>query len=126
MQPTTSITIYSPDSSNNIYERHLLLKKKGFPLWIPEPNRTLPMPYRRDGVSIGDVGIITTSGAFSFLFNICLPHDDPINPSVLPDGFVPISIQPRDIREYSEFKRNTYLASAAIKTTKTHDDPPFR
>lgn len=118
--------IYSPDNSDKIYERHLELKRRGFPLWIPEPNRTLPMPYRRKGVNIGDVGIITSSGGFSFLFNICLPSDDPINPRTLPDGFAPIHppIEPIDIREYTVFNSESYLASKAIEKIQT--DPEFR
>ncbi|KAF9479611.1 hypothetical protein BDN70DRAFT_806738 [Pholiota conissans] len=116
----TTTIIYSPDNSNKIYERHLGLKQRGFPLWIPEPNRRLPMEYRRKGVHVGDVGIITPSGAFSFLFNVCLPPNHPINPSTLPEGFTPI--QSLVIREYSEFKPESYLASTAIE--KTNNDPP--
>lgn len=82
------------------------------------------MSYRRKGINIGDVGIITPSGGFSFLFNICLSHDNPINPETLPEGFAPIPIVPTDIREYFEFKPETYLASTSIE--KTHNDPPFR
>ncbi|KAF9479607.1 hypothetical protein BDN70DRAFT_834144 [Pholiota conissans] len=122
----TTTIIYSPDNSNKIYERHLGLKQRGFPLWIPEPNRRLPMEYRRKGVHVGDVGIITPSGAFSFLFNVCLPPNHPINPTTLPEGFTPIyfSNESLDIREYSEFKPESYLASTAIE--KTNNDPPFR
>ena len=117
--------LYSPDNNNKIYERHLSLKKRGFPLWIPEPNRRLPMAYRRRGIYIGDVGIITPSGGFSFLFNICCPPGDPINPSTLPDDFSPIRppLEPIDIREFSEFKSGSYLASATIE--RVDNDPPF-
>ncbi|KAF8181539.1 hypothetical protein BJ912DRAFT_979793 [Pholiota molesta] len=110
---------------NKIYERHLGLKQRGFPLWIPEPNRSQPLPYRCKGVHVGDVGIITPSGAFSFLFNICLPRDDPINPRTLPDGFAPIypPIESTDIRVYQEFNPESYLASKAIE--KIRDDPQF-
>jgi hypothetical protein len=83
------------------------------------------MSYRRKGINIGDVGIITPTGGFSFLFNICLPHDHPINPRTLPEGFAPIypPIEPMDFRQYSEFKPESYLASTAIE--KVHNDPPF-
>ncbi|EDR00406.1 uncharacterized protein LACBIDRAFT_295784 [Laccaria bicolor S238N-H82] len=57
------------ESSNSIYERHMYLKQHGFPLWIPQPNTTLPRSYQRQGVSIGDVGIFTSDGGFDFLFN---------------------------------------------------------
>ncbi|KAF9479612.1 hypothetical protein BDN70DRAFT_834151 [Pholiota conissans] len=117
--PSISTTTYSPESGNKIYERHLGLKRRGFPLWIPEPNRRLPLPYRRIGVNIGDVGIFTPSGVFSFLFNICLPAEHPINPSTLPEGFAPISIDSMDICESFGLKPESYLASKTIE--KIHD-----
>ena len=96
----------SSQKSNDIYERHLTLKERGFPLWVPDPNQVLHLNYRRTGVRIGDVGIITDSGAFSFLFNICLPHNDPVNPRKLPDHFSPISppIEDTDINKFGVFK----------------------
>ena len=103
--------------SNDIYERHLILKGRGFPLWIPGPNRALHLDYRRTGVRIGDVGIITPSGGFSFLFNICLPHDHPVNPPDLPEHFAPISpkIAATDIESFEVFTSGSHLASASIK-----------
>lgn len=84
------------------------------------------MPYRRKGISIGDVGIITPSGSFSFLFNICLPHDHPINPRILPEDFAPIHppVESMDIRELLEFKPESYLASTSIE--KVHNETSFR
>lgn len=116
---------YTPDNSNKIYERHLALKQRGFPLWIPEPNRRLPMSYRRTGICIGDVGIITPSGGFSFLFNICRPLGDLVNPSTLPEDFYPIypPLEPIDVREFSEFKPDSYLASGTIE--RVGNNPPF-
>ncbi|KAF9476418.1 hypothetical protein BDN70DRAFT_776591, partial [Pholiota conissans] len=104
-----------------IYEQQLLLKKRGFPLWIPEPNKRLPMVYQRTGVAIGDVGTYTASGGFSFLFSICLPRDHPYQPDDLPEDFVPIDppLASRDLREFSEFKVGTYLASETIKAVKS-------
>ena len=109
-------TIFT-QKSNDIYERHLILKGRGVPLWIPDPNQLLHRDYRRTGVRIGDVGIINPSGAFSFLFNICLPHDDPVNPRILPEHFAPISppIEDTDIERVEEFVNDCHLASASIK-----------
>ncbi|KAF9475877.1 hypothetical protein BDN70DRAFT_205166 [Pholiota conissans] len=118
-----SARIYAPQISNKIYEQHLEPKGRGFPLWIPEPNKRLPLPYRCAGVNVGDVGIITPSGAFSFLFNICLPSEHPINPDELPEGFVPILMKPTDISEFSVFKPKSHLASAFIDKV---DDPQSR
>ncbi|KAF9479462.1 hypothetical protein BDN70DRAFT_993428 [Pholiota conissans] len=113
-----NITIYGGrKNSNQIYEQHLELKARGFPLWIPEPSMSLPLPYRRDGVSIGDVGTITPTGGFSFLFNICLPSGHPKNPRELPEGFSPVSlpIEGFDVNKFPEFKAGNFLASASIE-----------
>ncbi|KAF4617806.1 hypothetical protein D9613_006181 [Agrocybe pediades] len=113
--------------SNEIYERHLLLKGRGFPLWIPEPNRNLPMPYQRQGISIGDVGIVSYTGSFSFLFNICLPADHPINPEDLPEGFAPIDppINPIDVRTFIELKSGSFLGSNSIVKSSEPDENPL-
>jgi len=102
--------------SNVLYEEHLMWKGRGYPLWIPSSNMNLPIPYRAKGVCIGDVGIITAYGGFDFLFNICLPSNDPINPEILPDGFVPISppLLRTDVREFREFTAGSYLASSSV------------
>ncbi|KAF8802564.1 hypothetical protein BYT27DRAFT_7112072, partial [Phlegmacium glaucopus] len=109
---------------NDIYERHLTPKGRGFPLWIPEPNQVLHMGYRRTGIRIGDVGIITHDGGFAFLFNICLPHNDPVNPQMLPENFAPISppISPFDIEKFVVFKKGSHLASASIERSQTSVD----
>jgi hypothetical protein len=102
-------------------------KGRGFPLWIPEPNRVLPIDYRRTGIRIGDVGIITHSGGFSFLFNICLPHDHPVNPRVLPEHFAPISppIEAIDFNEFHFFQNGSHLASGALLRKETSDDNSY-
>ncbi|KAF9001524.1 hypothetical protein BDQ17DRAFT_1244342, partial [Cyathus striatus] len=71
-----------------IYAEKMFPLNYGFPLWFPQPNRYLPLEYRRKGISVGDVGIITHNGSFDFLFNISLPAEHPINPNDLPDDFV--------------------------------------
>jgi len=102
------------------------LKGRGFPLWIPEPNKRLPRIYRRKGINIGDVGIITPSGAFSFLFNICVPSDNPINPDpyLLPEGFAPIfpPLRALDVGEFDEFNPGSYLASSSIEKSQSESD----
>ena len=111
----------SSQKPKDIYERHLTLKERGFPLWIPDPDQNLHLDCRRTGVRIGDVGIITDSGAFFFLFNICLPHNDPVNPRMLPEHFAPISppIEVRDIGKFRAFKKGSHLASASVKISQS-------
>ena len=90
---------------------------RGSPLWIPGPSKTLPMEYRLRGVSIGDVGIIYRSGEFSFLFNVFLPADHPINCGAVPVSFSPLSIpaDPRNIDENDAFSPNECVASASME-----------
>ena len=81
----------------------------------------LPIRYRAQGVRVGDVGIFTENGGFDFLFNICVPTDDPINPKKLPENFVPISppVDPTDIRKFAEFSPGSYLASSSVAESRT-------
>ncbi|KDR74002.1 hypothetical protein GALMADRAFT_597560 [Galerina marginata CBS 339.88] len=75
--------------------------------------------YQRHGTAIGDVGIITASGAFDFLFNICLPCDHPFNPPELPENFTPLVISLLDVQNYSEFVGESYLSSASVMKSRT-------
>ncbi|KAF8959470.1 hypothetical protein BDZ97DRAFT_1705049 [Flammula alnicola] len=105
-------------NSFDIYYRHLFAKERGTPLWIPSPNNSLPITYRRKGISIGDVGIITKNGAFDFLFNVCLPHDDEINRNRVPADFSPLNpplLPENDIQIYEDLGEGAYLSSESIK-----------
>ena len=90
-------------------------KKHGFPLWIPQPNMTLPRSYQRQGVSIGDVGIFTSDGGFDFLFNVCLRAGDSSNPDELPEGFFPFELKPTDICKFHAHCLHSHLASPSVK-----------
>jgi len=107
---------------NQIYVEHLLGEGRGYPLWVPQANANLSKEYRRRGVSIGDVGFFTPSGEFDFLFNICLPVDDPVNPGPdsLPDGFEPLTPAlnwQKQVREYTDDLH--YLASSSVSAQRT-------
>ena len=65
-------------SDNSTYVKNLLMRRHGYPLWIPEPNY-LSFEHHSDGVQIGDVGIITNDGCFDFLFNVFLAADHPVH-----------------------------------------------
>ena len=105
----------SEQSSNTIYERQMLSKKRGFPLWIPQPNLLAPFMHKEEGVTIGDLGRVTAYGAFDVLFNICRAAGHPDNPDELPDGFTPLSLNANDIHGFQEYTSGSYIASASVK-----------
>ena len=96
------------------------MKGRGSPLWLPAVNRSLPIEYRRGGIGIGDVGIITASGSFDFLFNILLPATHPIHDGRVPEMFSPLNppLNIGDIDEQEEFAEDSYLASASVEKTQ--------
>ena len=116
----------TPDDILKIYINNMKLKLRGSALWIPEPDQNLPMAYRRRGVGIGDVGIFTDSGGFYFLFNICLPPDNEINPSILPKGFYQLTppLEGCDISKNLEYKTGSFLETGGI--VKGRDHSSFR
>ena len=93
----------------------MLLKKRGFPLWIPQPNTLAPLMHQRKGVIIGDLGRVTTYGAFDVLFNVCKAAGHPNNPDELPDGFEPLALKANDIHRVKEYTSGSYIASASVK-----------
>ncbi|KAF4617390.1 hypothetical protein D9613_006177 [Agrocybe pediades] len=115
--------------SNNIsgiYQQHMASVRAGTALWIPEGHSNLEDPYQDQGVSIGDVGTVTRSGSFSFLFNICLPADHPVNRNLVPEGFKPIypAVDPCDIREIHEFMPMDYISTDCIRKLANDSDDP--
>lgn len=120
MKGTTAIK-----KSCDIYYQHIGIQRRGSPLWIPEPSENLPIEYRRQGIAIGDVGIITEFGSFDFLFNICLPRDHPINPSDLPIDFDSLTLSPADVHLYTEFTRGSYLSSSSVKKAQHSGDSSY-
>jgi len=108
--------------SSEIYHRNLVTKRRGSPLWIPEPPYNLPIPYQRRGVSIGDVGVLSASGSFDFFFNICYSREDPINSGGVPEGFEPLHppLDNLNIRRVQEYDSGSYVASESIETSRRH------
>ena len=100
--PTLAVTNRQtyPESASDAYARILLMKRIGFPLWMPEPPN-YPSGYSIKGVGIGDVGIITFDGRFRFFFNVCLPSSHPINRKA-PPSLVPFVLDPDEDIEKTE------------------------
>ncbi|KAJ7180866.1 hypothetical protein C8R46DRAFT_1211168 [Mycena filopes] len=88
-------------SAANSYCRQMWGRGRGCPMYVPGPQKNLPVEYRRTGIAIGDVGRITPEGGFDFFFNIYRPaRNDPVNVRV-PEDFVPLSpYDPIDVTVY--------------------------
>ncbi|KAJ7712536.1 hypothetical protein B0H16DRAFT_1899903, partial [Mycena metata] len=97
------------------YCNHLLRQGRGFPLYVPGPQRNLPEEYKKHGVMIGDVGRITPEGVFDFFFNIYLDADHPVHANFVPEDFRPLQRYiPRDIVQL-DFDPGNYVASAFVQ-----------
>jgi hypothetical protein len=90
--------------------------KHGYPLYRPEPKRSLGMEYRKRGVRIGDVGRVTPDGAFDFMFNIDSSEASLVNPPTLPRNFE--TILPIEISSEPYFLPGHHLLSDHVKQTK--------
>ncbi|KAF9526475.1 hypothetical protein CPB83DRAFT_896137 [Crepidotus variabilis] len=118
---THELTSSSTPASNILYQKSMLPKGRGYPLWFPQAGLNLPSEYRANGFSIGDVGYFTSDGGFEYLFNILLPTDHPFNGSAseVPEGFVPVGpINSRDIREHWDFEPGAYIGSPSVETSQ--------
>jgi len=84
-----------------------------------------PDEYRRNGVSIGDVGILYRTGDFAFLFNIFLPADHEINMGRVPDGFIPLdkSKIEKTIKKSVVYDRGSCVASSSLRQTDSSSVP---
>ncbi|KAF8414979.1 hypothetical protein L210DRAFT_2779864, partial [Boletus edulis BED1] len=76
------------DFPSNVYACNLL-SHRGYPLWTPEPNIELPDSYQREGLKIGDVGVVVPDdGSFDVFFNMTLPREHPLHaPDGVPSNF---------------------------------------
>ncbi|KAJ7138461.1 hypothetical protein C8R43DRAFT_842309, partial [Mycena crocata] len=101
---------------SQFYSRLLLSKGAGYPLWLPEPYDDLPTEYKETGVRIGDVGVITSDGAFDFVFNVCVPRDDPINSVGVPEDFELVTLGQGDVRRAPRhYSPGSDVSSAKLK-----------
>jgi len=99
----------------DIYYHQLLVKRRGSPMWIPGPDMNLPTEYRKEGINIGDVGILYRAEGFSFLFNIFHPADHPINIGRVPVGFEPFDLANlhHEVKKQVVFGPKSYIASGS-------------
>ncbi|KAF9032774.1 hypothetical protein BJ165DRAFT_767792 [Panaeolus papilionaceus] len=111
---------------NHVYERQLLEKQRGFPLWMPECNLSWRVEKQKQGICVGDVGLITKNGSFTYLFNITVPVGHPVQPSSMPEGYEPIQTHAEgDISTCMYFKPRSCLTSLSVKSKEVDAEPPI-
>lgn len=111
---------------NHVYERQLLEKQRGFPLWMPECNLSWRVEKQKQGIRVGDVGLITKNGSFTYLFNITVPVGHPVQPSSMPEGYEPIQTHAEgDISMCMYFKPRSCLTSLSVKSKEVDAEPPI-
>jgi hypothetical protein len=75
------------------------------------------MAYRKKGIRVGDVGVITPNGGFDFLFNACRQPEGPdgaINPVALPEGFELLNA---NINVNDKYNPRTHLLSDHVQAS---------
>ena len=113
---------YSPQ---DVYARHLV-SRRGYPLWTPELNMSLPDVYIREGLRIGDVGVVVPEdGSFDVLFNICLPPTHSLHRETgVPDNFTPILLSGRDIAKFPEAESvGRIISTSSMVRVRDRDAP---
>ncbi|KAJ7211414.1 hypothetical protein GGX14DRAFT_450181, partial [Mycena pura] len=107
------------ESESEVYRNQLLRQKRGFPLYVPKPQRNLPAEYQRRGLSIGDVGRVTPEGSFDFFFNIYLPADHPIHANYVPEDFFPLLRYDSRDASLQDYEPGNYVSSHSVRSCDT-------
>ena len=94
--------------------------QRGYPLYDPEPDPSLPLATRGKGVRIGDVGLVTQDGSFHVLFNVCDQYKD-TNPPTLPENFE--SIEYVEMSKRVHFPPETSIISHGVHQKKISSVP---
>ncbi|KAJ7759336.1 hypothetical protein DFH07DRAFT_443774 [Mycena maculata] len=103
-------SLHLPDdvySESGSYSSQLLRRGRGFPLYVPQPQR-----HHRGGVAIGDVGRINSEGIFDFFFNIFLCAD--CNANRVPEDFCPLT---RYYDDSTDVTHHKYTAKEPVVTS---------
>jgi hypothetical protein len=108
------------ESPQETYVKLLLPHRQGYPLWVPEPDENLPKAYQARGVSIGDLGYISDSGGFIYLFNICEAADHEVNAGRTPEDFRRLHFDPiNGVVYHSQMhKPNTDISSVHMRKSR--------
>ncbi|KAF8134884.1 hypothetical protein EV363DRAFT_1160035 [Boletus edulis] len=113
------------DFPSNVYACNLL-SHRGYPLWTPEPNIELPDSYQREGLKIGDVGVVVPDdGSFDVFFNMTLPREHPLHaPDGVPSNFSQVELRREDYRIVPDAEcPGRVISSSSVDCTISCVDP---
>ncbi|CAA7271134.1 unnamed protein product [Cyclocybe aegerita] len=115
----------SDAAAAGLYSRALLGLGIGYPIWEPPADLDVPETQRMRGVSIGDVGIVSSNGNFAYGFNIFHSSEDPINLGCTPPNFVPLELpEPSQLkRDEAYFPPITVLSSRTVEVKRVKESP---
>ncbi|KAF9556174.1 hypothetical protein CPC08DRAFT_711419 [Agrocybe pediades] len=106
------------------YSRSLFSNGNGYPPSQPEGiDSPRSLIHWKQGVGIGDVGLLDPQGYFVYLFNIFAGRDDPLNELGVPEDFEPLVLdREKDIVVQAEyFPPRTVISSKGVSPVS--EDP---
>lgn len=106
------MSLHSPPS---IYERSLITRGHGFPLWFPEPD------LKRGEIQVGDVGL-KFPGEFIRIFNTMKPEGDPVNKFGVPSNMSTLKVLDHQWSEKSNLMDPSPICSKATSVRSAHAD----
>jgi hypothetical protein len=123
---THFISQRNPSNPDKIFASSLFASGHGYALYYPDTILELDDDFRNTrGISVGDVGFLSSKNQFIFLFNIFLPADHPYNKDNAPESFLPLNpLQDSEICSTADyFPRGYVIASKGVKVTRHSEDP---
>jgi hypothetical protein len=111
---------------NEVYHHSLHTKKCGHPLFTPEPDQNWPDERQKVGITIGDIGILTSDGSFDVLYNIFKPANHPLNWQGVPKNHQPIILPAGGISRRRYYSPGTVIKGGKLMTTSIDASAGFR
>ena len=117
--------VSTADGAAESYPRSMLSLGHGYPILNVVGNRNSSDLHLKRAPSLGDVGLLSSDGDFTFTFNIFTPPNDPIHVNETPPGFMPMKYpdQTEVSRIPNQFPPGTVLTSKGITIRHISDSP---
>lgn len=111
-----AVVVAGDYSYEQIYVRNMMATLRGYPIWSPTPlpRPNIPIEISRNGVIVGDIGLVRGPGSFAVLFNMFQSADHPLNKGRVPDNFVPFRLNPGAYATKRVFQNDAYIASPSV------------